>query len=220
MDNGDRAKFKTLLTDAMAFYRQDVSSYSLSVWWSACQPFELEQVTKALTAHAMDPDGGQFAPKPADIVRQLAGTATDRAQVAWGKAHDAASGVGAYSDVVFDDPVIHAVITDMGGWPKFCRTETAELGYLQHRFCESYRAYAGSQSFEYPKLLGGARSPDDVYAMRGLKAPAPAVVGDIERARLVYRGGRLSQLITTSVTSLLESVKVNALSAAQGPGAA
>lgn len=219
MDSGDKAKFKALLTDAMAFYRQDVSKYSLSVWWAACQPFDLEQVTKALTAHAMDPDGGQFAPKPADIMRQLAGTVTDRAQVAWGKAHDAAGGVGAYTDVVFDDPVIHAVITDMGGWPKFCRTETADLGYLQHRFCESYRAYSGRKDFEYPRLLGGARSPDDVYAMRGLKAPAPAVVGDIERARLVYRGGRLVQRITKSISSLLESTKTKAMPAPESGAA-
>ena len=68
------------------------------------------------------------------LVRQLAGTATDRAMLAWGKAIDAASRVGAYTDVVFDDPAIHAAIEDMGGWPKFCRGDVKDLSYLQHRF--------------------------------------------------------------------------------------
>lgn len=189
MKHDDKPKFKNLLTDAMSFYRQDVSVFALSVWWQACEGFDFEQVAKAITAHATDPDRGQFAPKPADIVRQLAGTKTDKAMLAWGKAFDAASRVGAYTDVVFDDPAIHATIEDLGGWPKFCRTETSELSYLQHRFAESYRAYVGRESYDFPRRLTGDRSPDEVYAKRGLPAPKPAVIGDIESARQVYRIG-------------------------------
>lgn len=189
MKNEDKPKFKNLLTDAMGFYKQDVSVFALSVWWQACELFDFEQVAKALTAHAMDPDRGQFPPKPADIVRQLSGTKTDKAMLAWGKAFDAASRVGAYSDVVFDDPAIHAAIEDLGGWVKFCRTGTEELSYLQHRFGESYRAYVGRESFDYPRRLNGDRSPDEVYMKRGLPPPKPAVIGDVEKARQVYRIG-------------------------------
>jgi hypothetical protein len=189
MKHDDKPRFKNLLTDAMGFYKQDVSVFALSVWWQACEAFDFEQVAKALTAHAMDADRGQFAPKPADIVRQLSGTKTDKAMLAWGKAFDAASRVGAYTDVVFDDPAIHAAIEDMGGWPKFCRTESAELSYLQHRFSESYKAYLAKESFDYPRLLGGDRSPDEVYAKRGINPPKPAVIGDIDLARVVYKVG-------------------------------
>lgn len=189
MKHDDKPRFKNLLTDAMGFYKQDVSGFALSVWWQACEGFDFEQVAKAMTNHAMDPDRGQFAPKPADIVRQLSGTKTDKAMLAWGKAFDAAGRVGAYTDVVFDDPAIHAAIEDLGGWVKFCRTETEELSYLQHRFSESYRAYVGRESFDYPRRLGGDRSPDDVYMKRGLPPPKPAVIGDIEKARQVYRIG-------------------------------
>lgn len=189
MRDSEKLKFGETLTDVMGFYKQDLSPFALSVWWQACQSFDFEQVAKALTAHAMDPDRGQFPPKPADIVRQLAGTRTDKAMIAWGKAIDAASRVGAYTDVVFDDPAIHATIEDLGGWPKFCRTETAELSYLQHRFSESYRAYIGRDGIEYPRRLTGDRSPDEVYIKRGLPAPKPAVIGDVEVARQVYRLG-------------------------------
>lgn len=189
MRGSDRPELLKLVTDVLGYYRQNVSEFTLAVWWQAMQQFDLEQVRKALTAHATDAERGQFAPKVADIVRILAGTVTDRSQLAWGKAHEAMSAVGAYTDVVFDDPAIHAVIEDMGGWPKVCRTEIAELGYLQHRFCEGYRAYAGRGTFDYPRRLAGDRSPDAEYEKKGLPLPKPAVIGDPERARAVYHGG-------------------------------
>ena len=202
----DQQDFVNLLTDALAFYGQGVTTFVISVWWQACQSYDLEQVRKALTAHAMDPDRGHFAPKPADIVRQLSGTHTDRAMLAWGKALEAASRIGAYTDVVFDDAAIHAVIEDLGGWPKFCRSETKDLGYLQHRFCEAHRAYAGRGTFDYPRALRGDRSNDDTYHRRGLPAPTPTPVGDRERARLVYQGGTNGSSTgrTTSIDGLAQ----------------
>lgn len=189
MQPSDKPEFKDLITDVLAFYRQDVSPFALTVWWSACERFALEQVRKALTAHAMDPERGQFAPKPADIVRQLQGTTTDRAMLAWGKVLEAAQRVGAYTDVVFDDPAIHAVIEDLGGWIKVCRSETKDLSYLQHRFTEAYRAYVGQGSFEYPRQLIGDRSPNEMYARRGLPVPEPVLIGDAAMARAVYEHG-------------------------------
>lgn len=193
MRESEKPAFAELLTNVLAYYRQDASRFVLDLWWQACQGFDFEQVRKALTAHAMDPDHGQFAPKVADIVRVLGGTKTDQSQRAWGKALAAASDVGAYSDVAFDDHVIHAVITDMGGWSKFCRLDTKDLSYTQHRFCELYRAYVGTQP-DVPRALMGDRSPDAMYAKRGLPPPKPAFVGDKAQAEQLYlqRGDRPS----------------------------
>lgn len=185
----DMPRFKNLITDALAFYGKDISTFAISVWWQACERFDFEQVSRALTKHAMDPEHGQFPPKPADVVRQLVGTSTDRSAIAWGKVHEAMGRVGAYTDVVFDDAAIHAAIEDMGGWPKMCRTELKDLGYLQHRFCEAHKAYVKRGQFDYPRRLNGDRSPDSEYLKIGLKPPRPAVVGDETQARLVYRGG-------------------------------
>mgnify|MGYP000202117441 CR=1 FL=1 len=189
MQATDRADLIALVSDVLGYYRQQVSPFTLQVWLQAMQPFEMEQVRKAMSAHATDAERGQFAPKVADIIRILQGTVTDRAMLAWGMVHEAMGSVGAYTDVVFDDPAIHAVIEDLGGWPKCCRLPVDELSYLQHRFCESYRAYAGRGEFDYPKRLPGDRSPDSEYEKRGLALPKPAVVGDRDKARLVYRGG-------------------------------
>lgn len=216
MQPNDLRKLTQMVTDALAYYRQDVSEFTLHVWVQACQPFTIEQVSKALTAHVTDPDRGQFAPKVADIVRILSGTHTDRAALAWGKALNAMSSIGAYSDVVFDDPAIHAAIEDMGGWPKVCRTDIKELGYLQTRFCNAHKAYTGRGTFEYPKRLNGDRSPDPEYAKKGIALPKPALVGDVERAMQVYKGGNVSG--RSAVT--FEQVKSMALLAADSKEAA
>lgn len=191
MQASDKPAFKNLITDVLAFYKQDASPFALSVWWQACARFDLEQVSKALTGHAMDPDRGQFPPKPADLVRQLEGTATDRAMIAWGKVLEAMQRVGAYTDVVFDDPAIHAVIEDLGGWPKVCRGEIKDLGYLQHRFCEGHRAYSSRGQFDYPRRLMGDRSSDEMFFTKGLQPPRPALIGNTDRARLVFDGGQV-----------------------------
>lgn len=187
MTEADRKEFAQLMSDTMAFYRRDCSKFALSVWWEACKGCELEMVRKALTAHALDPERGQFEPKPADIVRVLAGTQTDRALIAWGKAWEAMQRVGAYTDVAFDDPAIHAVIEDLGGWAALCRGDLGELSHTQRRFCDSYRAYARRPGHAYPALLGGAHR--SVNVLRGHQQAGPVLVGDPEQAQRVIAGG-------------------------------
>jgi hypothetical protein len=172
MQPSDRASFAALMTQALAFYRQDVTDFTLDVWWQACQPFDLEQARKALTAHAMDPDRGQFPPKPADLVRQLQGTHGDRALLAWGKVYDAMRGVGAYASVDFGDPAIHAAITDIGGWVALARSAVAELPFWQKRFCDAYRTYTarGDVQTMPQRLIGETEAKN---AALGHAAPAP-----------------------------------------------
>jgi Domain of unknown function (DUF6475) len=176
MNINEKPEFYKLVSAALAYYRQDASEFALNVWWEGCKGFAYEQVAKALTKHATDPDKGQFAPKVADVVRQLGGTGTDRSLLAWGKVFAAMSEVGAYQDVDFQDAAIHKAISDMGGWAKLCRTESDQLSYTQHRFCECYRAYqfAGAQ-YDGP-LIGDSGQPE-LYAKRGLPAPTPVVIG-------------------------------------------
>ena len=189
MTHSDLPKLVKMVHEALAYYRQDVSEFTMRVWTQACQDYTLEQVSQALMAHATDAEKGQFAPKVSDLVRILAGTTTDRAVLAWGKLLGAMSAVGAYSDVAFDDPAIHAAIEDCGGWIKCCRGEISELSYLQHRFCQSYKAYVRRGTFDFQGRLIGDRSPDSSYLKKGLPVPQPALVGDKEAALAVMRNG-------------------------------
>lgn len=196
MRSTDRAAFKTLLTDALAFYRRDASDYTLSVWWQACQPFDLEQVRKALTTHAMDPERGNFAPMPADIVRELAGTYTDRAVVAWGKVWDAIRRVGVYTSVAFDDPAIHSAAEDCGGWIAMCSGQASELPHLQRRFMESYRAHAKRPDEPHPPYLPGLAERDN--GLRGREIAPPTLVGDQAAARRVMDTGSTARAAITA----------------------
>lgn len=176
-----------LLTDAFAFYGQNVSKFALDVWLQACQPFDMEQVSRAFTAHAMDPEKGQFPPRPADLVRVLQGTQTDRALVAWSKAYDAIRMVGAWQSVAFDDGVIHAVIEDLGGWPTFCASKIDDLPFVSRRFCEAYRAYARRPALAYPRWLSGLAESEN--SLHGQPIAAPLLVGEPIQVHRVIEGG-------------------------------
>jgi len=189
MHQSDEPRFVQLLSDVMAYYGKDASPFMMDVWLDACKNVEFEQVAKAINAHVKDAERGQFAPKVADIARLLVGTTTDKAALAWGKVLGAMGSVGAYQDVCFDEPAIHAAIVDCGGWTKMCRTDLNELSYLQHRFCNAYKAYVGREVFEYPRQLAGDRGSDALYAKRGLPPPRPVLVGNPEQAKRVLALG-------------------------------
>lgn len=192
MQASDKKDFALLIAGVYAYHRQPCSDALIGMYWRGCQQWDFEQVQKAVDRLTRDAEAGKFPPKIGDLTRILEGTHTDRAQLAWGKALEAMSSVGAYTDVVFDDPAIHACIEDLGGWPKVCRTETKELGFLQHRFCQSHQAYTGRGQFQYPRRLMGDRSPDHEYEKKGIALPRPALIGDVERCKAVYHGGNLA----------------------------
>lgn len=207
MTDQDKREFKELITSVLAFYRQDASTFALQVWWAACEHYDMEQVRRALNAHAVDPERGQFAPKPADIVKALAGTKTDRARVAWGKAFDAMQRVGAYQSVAFDDPVIHAVIEDLGGWTKVCRSDMDELSHLERRFCEAYRAYSGRPDMAFPaKLIGEFEA---INRHEGRKVAPPVLIGDPQKAADVLRlGGTGAKTQFTLASHVVPSLRI------------
>lgn len=200
MQTSDKPQFKALIEGVMSYYRQDTSTFILDLWWNACKSFEFEQVKKAMTSHAIDPDVGQFPPKVADIIRQLSGTKTERAALAWGKVYEAMQRVGQYQDIVFDDPAIQATIMDLGGWVKICQTKEEEISYLQHRFCETHRAYTSRGQFDFPRVLIGLRSPDHEYLERGLPVPEPILIGDPEKASKVYSHGKHGEKIQITLS--------------------
>lgn len=187
MNHREKAKLLEVLAGTYDFYGRELSTFAGQVWLQACESFDLEQVTGALSRHLMDPERGAFLPKPSDIVRQLHGTNTDRGLIAWGKVLDAIQRVGAYQTVCFDDGVIHAVVEDMGGWPKLCRGTVDELPFTQRRFCETYRAYAGRPSVAYPARLIG--ESEQLNGPKGHASAPPLLVGDPKRAAGVLRTG-------------------------------
>jgi hypothetical protein len=71
MNQDDRAAFGEAMTRLFAIYAQPVTPSLLDGWWGTLRAYDLQEVRKAMSVHACDPDGGRFAPKPADIIRHL-----------------------------------------------------------------------------------------------------------------------------------------------------
>lgn len=187
MKQSDFKRFSMALTAMSELYGKTVSEGAVVLWWKALEAFDIEQVEQAFAKAVQNPEGGQFMPKPADIIKFMSGTATDRARTAWGKAFEAMQRVGAYQSVCFDDPIIHAVLQDLGGWTKVCRSDMNELSYLEHRFCESYRAYAGRHDLDYPaKLIGEYEA---INRHEGRRVAPPMLIGNPDKAREVLRLG-------------------------------
>ena len=183
------------------------------MWWEACAPFDFEQVTKALTAHAMDPDVGKFPPMPSDIVRVLHGTKTDRALVAWGKVVDAMQSAGAYRSVAFDDPLIHLAIADLGDWPKLCRTLVDELPFVQKRFCDGYRMHASRPPEPHPaRLIGESEAENQRSKLTASQAAMleeqTVLIGDpLAAKRVIQTGGSTQRHEMTLLADAMPAVK-------------
>jgi hypothetical protein len=215
MNRDDFRRFSAALTAASELYGRPVSEGALSLWWDALNGYDVEQVEQALRATIRDPDGGQFMPKPADLIRRIDGTAVDRSLIAWGKVLEAIRRVGAYSSVVFDDGAIHAAIDDMGGWPKLCRGKVDELPFVQRRFCDTHRTYSARPDLPYPPRLVGEHEAGN--ALRGHEIAPPAIVGDPERARLVQaRGDGVGGRVPISFTAPRHDLRATAVKRIQG----
>lgn len=183
MTRNDFRRFATALTAVAELHGRTISEGAMALWWGELQRFDVETVEAALRGTVGDPETGRFMPKPADLIRLIDGTATERSLIAWGKVLEAMRRVGAYRSVIFDDGAIHAAIEDLGGWPKLCRSTADELPFVQRRFCDAHRVYATRPDMRYPPHLVGDH--EAANALGGHTSQPPAIVGDPERARLV-----------------------------------
>ena len=121
METDDFDLFAELLGGVFELYGREASPFAMQVWWEALRPFDFSAIRMAFSRHVQNPDVGQFPPKPADVLRMLGGTTQDKALQAWAKVDKAVRHVGTYQTVVFDDPLIHRVLHDMGGWVEIGR---------------------------------------------------------------------------------------------------
>ena len=196
MTQDDFEKFEDLLSGVGEIYGKTLSEFALSLWWGALKNYDLAAIRNALHRHVVNPDNGQFMPKPADVVRMIGGTSTDSAMIAWTKVDKAVRQVGTWQDVVFDDPLIHRVIDDMGGWIEFGKKTEDEWPFVAKEFETRYRGYASRGiTPEYKGVLTGIANANN--SRHGFDCGKPVLIGDPEKARRVIQmGGDIPQMIT------------------------
>ena len=202
MQVDDFQKFHDGIAGVMGFYGKSLSRFALDVWWTALKSYELPAIIDAFNRHLANPDAGQFAPKPADIIRMLQGSTQDSALRAWAKVDRAVRSVGTYCDVVFDDALIHRVIQDMGGWIGLGTKSEAEWPFVAKEFENRYRGFRSRNEHPpyAPVLIGIATAHNEP---KGFESGKPVLIGNKQLAAQVLQGGTSqSALGFSSVTRM------------------
>ena len=189
MNASDKRDFKDVLTATMDLYGKELSIPVLQLWFAALEQFSIEEVRAGLSRYVRSTESGTFPPKPADVIRMIEGSAGDRGLIAWGKVNETIARAGGYQSVCFDDPIIHCVIEDMGGWPKLCATSPDEIHFRSADFAKRYRAYAerGIVERHSPYLPGRAEEQNRIG---GHRSNPPLMIGDQSKCKLIMEQGK------------------------------
>lgn len=193
MNENDKKEFVEWLQGIAAMKRVDLSPAVIRIWYQTLIEYDLGAVKLAFEKHLKDPDGGHWMPQPSDIIRIIDGGVGEQAELAWAKAFRAVSLVGAYSDVVFDDAIIHAVIDGMGGWVKFCAGEHKDFDFKRLEFVKAYRAIKNRGVSEYVGVLQGISNAQN--RMHGFRLQPPMLVGNESKALDVKRLGMAGEVL-------------------------
>ena len=186
----DRMDFSTVMYPFGKLYDLALEdSKMFGLWWDALKEYDIEEVVKAVQKFIKSPDFGNYKPKPADIIKMIEGTSSDRSLLAWSKVEKAIRRVGSYQTVSFDDPIIHRVIEDMGGWVAMCGSQENELPFVSKEFCTRYRGFSVMQEIpQHPTRLFGIIDCDN-SANGYRELSRPVFIGDQQKAAKVLEGG-------------------------------
>lgn len=143
-------------------------------------------------------DGSGFFPSVAELRRQVVATPDDRALLAWNAMEQAASKIGAYQSVEFEDTAAARALTMVfGSWPSWCQQEIGpELLVKRQQFLAAYRDVRRQEaaSAEPIRLSGLLEAGGNYQRLPQLAA-----------GRITAHG--IVQNVTEAVQAKLESMK-------------
>lgn len=161
------------------YYDADLPEGTLSLWEAGLKKFSPDEIKTAFGVWINREDR---MPKISNIVQILNGSDEDLALAALVKVEEGMRLHGGYATVVFDDPVIHAVIGQLGGWIRLCSLTEEKFVWWKKDFLERYRHHlrTGLRLEDVsPKLFGIF---DQANLPLRMKAQKPAVIGDFKKA--------------------------------------
>lgn len=200
----EKRRFASLITALADYYDKELSKAVIGLYWEGLKQYDFEAIEKAAWAHTQNPDeAGRWMPKVSDLNKVLQGSSGDQSQIAWAKVDAAIRRIGPYQDVVFDDPIIHRVIADMGGWVELSRKDNEAWPFVAREFETRYRGHRmRTEAMPYPKRLMGIASTHNSEA--GIQHTArPVLIGDQQKALSVLQGGSDKPLLEMAPASAL-----------------
>lgn len=187
MNKENRESFFSFMTGVCELYGKKASKELLAIYWQALERYQLADILQAINAHTLNPDSGQYMPKPADVVRYIDGGQQSQAMRAWSKVEKAIRTVGGYQSIIFDDAIIHQVISDMGGWIALASVAGDKLSLKAMEFEKRYQGFKINPPKSWPcKLIGIVEARNSA---EGFKPPAPVLIGEQAKCLLVHDKG-------------------------------
>lgn len=179
-----------LLTASLSVYNENLSDQIISVWLASLMRFDIHEIKHAFNIYIQTSERGHFSPKPSDIVNIITGGNADVAKVAWSLVERSIRSIGGDMTVIFNDPLIHRVIYDIGGWANICSAESErDLDFIARDFETRYRGYMCRGIIpKYPnRLIGRSENSVREYGLKWQRYLS--VVGDINECKKVFYGG-------------------------------
>ena len=178
-DAGKFAECMIVLNDTLGSNNQPPSAAKIEFYFKALSDLSIEEVETGALRVANTKTMKVF-PTPAEIREAVRGKAEDLAVIAVDKIQNALRGVGGYESVCFDDPVIHLIIQNYGGWAKLSDIIQDEWKWIRKEFEKHYKVYAGRGTplTAIPERLAGIH--EKVSAAKQLPWPEENVkfIGD------------------------------------------
>ena len=196
MDQAHKRRFVNSMTALASAFRTEIDELTLRAYLLALDDLPIQAI-EAAAHRAMRTC--EFFPT-ARAIRDLAAPSTaDAALIAWAAVDEATSRVGGYKSPDFLDPVVNAVIRNMGGWERFCTATVTEFDtWLRKEFLRVYELIAkrgvGDEEGaplvglheRHNRLIGFSDRDTTVEITVGLPAPA-------KRPRLKGTNGGMSE---------------------------
>lgn len=182
-------EFCELLDTVSEQYGKAMTPSLKMLYWQGLHDEEFEAVREALFRHIRNTDkDGDYMPKVSNIRKMIDGSTEDSSLVAWAKVDKALRQVGTYQSVVFDDPIIHRVVYDMGGWVQFGTRTEDEWPFVGKEFQTRYRGFKSRGIIpEYQSHLIGLAEAHN--SKEGYRIDPPSLLGNPDKAKEVMNKG-------------------------------
>jgi len=203
MKPNDFESFSEMLSAVGGLYSKEISEMTMSLYFNALKEYDLAAVRLAFDRYVKNPDTGQFMPKPADLIRMMQGTSLDASMEAWAKVDKAIRQIGTYESVVFDDPLIHRAIADIGGWVKLGTKTEGDWPCVARDFQNLYKGYAHrNDTPEYDPVMLGIT--DLHNGSEGYGRQEPKLIGNAHAAQQVMLGGTSTRFEVQTLGQVLQ----------------
>jgi hypothetical protein len=208
MEDVDRKRFAELMAGLGQMFATEILTQDFENYWQLLRSYPLSQIELAIIGYCASPEGNKFMPKPGEIIGLLQGKQNEQSLLAWVKVTKGIRQAGASKTVIFDDPLIHAVIADLGGWIRLCHSTERELNFQRREFERLYACYRQRPLRKYPRQLTGIT--DTANAAAGYEWPQnPVLLGNPAQAALVYKNGGKDNLLTVHTLSIQQITQLN-----------